>query len=129
MRPRIDKLGLDLPFIFHAGETQDHGGDTDTNLFEAILLGTKRIGYGFSIVKHPLLMQLCLRVIAEWSIEHSCMSSDMQEKVYKDFEEKRFVFCQWIIDTYGQQWPAEPEIHVDIKALADINKCQGNLYF
>lgn len=56
MRARIDKLELDLPFIFHAGETQDHGGDTDTNLFDDILLGTKRIGHGFSIVKHPLLM-------------------------------------------------------------------------
>lgn len=70
-----------------------------------------------------------LGVIAEWSIEHSCMNFDMQEKVYKDFEEKWFVFCQWIIDAYGQQWPAEPEIHVDIKVPADIDKCQGNLYF
>ncbi|KAL7760883.1 hypothetical protein ACKLNR_007418 [Fusarium oxysporum f. sp. zingiberi] len=59
MRARTDKLGLDLPFSFHAGETQDHGGDTDTNLFDVILLGTKRIGHGFSIIKHPLLMQLC----------------------------------------------------------------------
>ncbi|KKY29700.1 putative adenosine deaminase [Diaporthe ampelina] len=59
MRAKIKKLGLDLPFIFHAGETLDHGGDTDSNLFDAILLGTKRIGHGFSLVKHPLLMQLC----------------------------------------------------------------------
>lgn len=44
-----------------------------------------------------------LRIIAEWSIEHISMSSDMQEKVYKDSEEKWFVFCQWIIDAYGQQ--------------------------
>ncbi|KAJ0144957.1 Uncharacterized protein HZ326_12320 [Fusarium oxysporum f. sp. albedinis] len=199
MRARIDKLGLDLPFIFHAGETQDHGSDTDTNLFDGILLGTKHIGHGFSIIKRPLLMKLCkewniaietcpiinevlglcpttkahhpillsncvpctiisddpgswgasvlshdfyqalmrsnnlsipgLGVIAEWSIEHSCMNFDMQEKVYKDFEEKWFVFCQWIINAYGQQWPAEPEIHVDIKVPADIDKCQGNLYF
>lgn len=59
MRARIKSLGLDLPFIFHAGETLDHGGDTDSNLFDAILLGTKRIGHGFSLIKHPLLMQLC----------------------------------------------------------------------
>ncbi|KXH62208.1 hypothetical protein CSAL01_10593 [Colletotrichum salicis] len=59
MRARIDHLKLDLPFIFHAGETLDHGGDTDTNLFDAILLGTKRIGHGFSLIKHPLLMKLC----------------------------------------------------------------------
>ncbi|KAF2091732.1 Metallo-dependent hydrolase [Saccharata proteae CBS 121410] len=59
MRARCDALGLDLPFIFHAGETLDHGGATDSNLYDAILLGTKRIGHGFSLTKHPLLMQLC----------------------------------------------------------------------
>ncbi|KAF5020253.1 hypothetical protein F66182_7731 [Fusarium sp. NRRL 66182] len=174
MRARINKLGLDLPFILHAGETLDHGGDTDLNLFDAIMLGTKRIGHGFSIVKHPLLMQLCrernvaietcpisnevlglcpttkthhlpillsncvpctinsddpgswgasvlshdfyqalmgtnnlsvsgLRVIAEWSIEHSCMSPSLQDKAYKDFDENWTRFCQWIIDAYGQE--------------------------
>lgn len=59
MREKITALGLDLPFILHAGETHDHGGETDSNLYDAILLGTKRIGHGFSITKHPLLMQLC----------------------------------------------------------------------
>ncbi|KAF4472868.1 adenosine deaminase, partial [Fusarium albosuccineum] len=59
MRARIRRLGLDLPFVFHAGETHDHGDDTDSNLFDAIMLGTKRIGHGFSVVKHPLLMELC----------------------------------------------------------------------
>lgn len=59
MRAKITTLGLDIPFVFHAGETLDHGGDTDSNLYDAILLGTKRIGHGFSIAKHPLLMQVC----------------------------------------------------------------------
>ncbi|EXK83810.1 hypothetical protein FOQG_11970 [Fusarium oxysporum f. sp. raphani 54005] len=67
---------------------------------------------GASVLSHDFYQALMgsnnlsipgLRVIAEWSIEHSCMSSDMQEKVYKDFEEKWFVFCRWIIDAYGQQ--------------------------
>jgi len=58
-RQRCDELGLDLPFIFHAGETLDHGGDVDSNLYDVILLGTKRIGHGYSLSKHPLLMQLC----------------------------------------------------------------------
>ncbi|KAG8731679.1 hypothetical protein FRC10_001582 [Ceratobasidium sp. 414] len=53
------KRGLDIPFVFHAGETLDDGGATDSNLYDAILLGTKRIGHGFSLVKHPLLMQIC----------------------------------------------------------------------
>lgn len=174
MRAKIRALGLDLPFIFHAGETLDHGGDTDSNLFDAILLGTKRIGHGFSLVKHPLLMQLCkerniaietcpisnevlglclttkthhlpvllsncvpctinsddpgswgasvlshdfyqalmgtnnlsllgLRVIVEWSIEHSCMSPAMRERATKDFDEAWIKFCQWIIDTHDKQ--------------------------
>jgi adenosine deaminase CECR1 len=59
MRAKCDELKLDLPFIFHAGETLDHGGDTDSNLYDAILLRTKRIGHGFSLTKHPLLMQIC----------------------------------------------------------------------
>ncbi|KAL7934694.1 hypothetical protein V8C35DRAFT_34287 [Trichoderma chlorosporum] len=59
MRAKITALNLDLPFIFHAGETLDHGGETDSNLYDAILFGTKRIGHGFSITKHPLLMQIC----------------------------------------------------------------------
>ncbi|KAL7813050.1 hypothetical protein V8C26DRAFT_171064 [Trichoderma gracile] len=59
MRAKITALNLDLPFIFHAGETLDHGGETDSNLYDTILLDTKRIGHGFSITKHPLLMQIC----------------------------------------------------------------------
>ncbi|EXL91803.1 hypothetical protein NOF04DRAFT_16620 [Fusarium oxysporum II5] len=43
-----------------------------------------------------------LRAIAEWSVEDSCMSSGMQKKLYKDLEESWIMFCQWIIDTYGQ---------------------------
>ena len=58
-RRKCDDLGLDIPFIFHAGETLDHGGEVDSNLYDAILLGTKRIGHGYSLTKHPLLMQLC----------------------------------------------------------------------
>jgi adenosine deaminase CECR1 len=42
-----------------------------------------------------------LRVIAELSVEHSCMGSDIQEKLYKDLEESWTMFCQWIINTYG----------------------------
>lgn len=53
------KRGLDIPFIFHAGETLDDGGVADSNLYDALLLGTKRIGHGFSLAKHPLLIQMC----------------------------------------------------------------------
>ncbi|KAG1891402.1 Metallo-dependent hydrolase [Suillus subluteus] len=49
----------DIPFIFHAGETLGDGSAADMNLYDAILLGTKRIGHGFSLAKHPKLMQIC----------------------------------------------------------------------
>ncbi|THU77915.1 adenosine deaminase-related growth [Dendrothele bispora CBS 962.96] len=54
------KAGVDeIPFIFHAGETFGDGTKADGNLYDAILLGTKRIGHGFSLLKHPKLMEIC----------------------------------------------------------------------
>jgi len=41
-----------------AGETLGDGSDTDENLFDAVLLGTRRIGHGFSLYKHPLLVDM-----------------------------------------------------------------------
>ncbi|EPQ58065.1 adenosine deaminase-like growth [Gloeophyllum trabeum ATCC 11539] len=58
-RARQAELGLDIPFIFHAGETLGDGTPADVNLYDAILLGTKRIGHGFSLAKHPKLMEIC----------------------------------------------------------------------
>ena len=46
------------PYFFHAGECLGDGDETDQNLFDAILLGTRRIGHGFSLYKHPLLMEM-----------------------------------------------------------------------
>lgn len=78
-KARVKELGLDLPLILHAGETLGDGSKADNNLYDAILLGTKRIGHGsvlksrkyscywrllgwyysFSLVKHPHIMQIC----------------------------------------------------------------------
>lgn len=53
------RAGADsMPFFFHAGETLGDGTATDNNLFDAVLLGTRRIGHGFSLYKHPLLIDL-----------------------------------------------------------------------
>lgn len=50
--------GVDIPFFFHAGECLGDGDSTDHNLFDAILLGTRRIGHGYSLYKHPLLTDM-----------------------------------------------------------------------
>ncbi|XP_044729392.1 adenosine deaminase 2-like [Chrysoperla carnea] len=52
---RILKENID--FYFHAGET-NWKGMTDENLFDALLLGAKRIGHGYAITKHPAVMKL-----------------------------------------------------------------------
>ncbi|TDZ26325.1 Adenosine deaminase 2 [Colletotrichum sidae] len=57
-RKQCAQEGVDLPFFFHAGETLGDGTETDQNLFDAVLLGTRRIGHGFSLYKHPLLVDM-----------------------------------------------------------------------
>ncbi|KAK3995893.1 hypothetical protein QBC44DRAFT_305082 [Cladorrhinum sp. PSN332] len=49
--------GTEIPFLFHCGETLDIGTDTDGNLLDALLLGSKRIGHGFALPRHPLIME------------------------------------------------------------------------
>ncbi|KAI0672700.1 Metallo-dependent hydrolase [Trametes maxima] len=56
---RQKDLGIHIPFMFHAGETLGDGTAADMNLYDAILLGTKRIGHGFSLIKHPKLLEIC----------------------------------------------------------------------
>ncbi|KAF4340827.1 adenosine deaminase [Fusarium beomiforme] len=48
--------GVEIPFFLHAGECLGDGNSTDNNLFDALLLGARRIGHGFSLYKHPLLI-------------------------------------------------------------------------
>ncbi|KAL4954323.1 hypothetical protein BDW69DRAFT_163337 [Aspergillus filifer] len=52
------KQNLEIPFFFHAGECLGDGDSTDSNLFDAILLGSRRIGHAFSLYKHPLLIDM-----------------------------------------------------------------------
>jgi adenosine deaminase CECR1 len=49
--------GVDIPFLFHCGETLEIGGETDGNLYDALLLGAKRIGHGFALARHPYVME------------------------------------------------------------------------
>jgi adenosine deaminase CECR1 len=57
-RKQCAQEGVEIPFFFHAGETLGDGTSTDNNLFDAVLLGTRRIGHGFSLFKHPLLIDM-----------------------------------------------------------------------
>ncbi|KAM0513565.1 hypothetical protein ACHAPE_007615 [Trichoderma viride] len=56
-RKTCAKENLDIPFLFHCGETLDLGSPTDGNLVDALLLGSKRIGHGFALANHPYIMQ------------------------------------------------------------------------
>lgn len=51
------KAGVEIPFLFHCGETLDVGSDTDGNLLDALLLGSKRIGHGFALPHHPYVLE------------------------------------------------------------------------
>lgn len=48
------KHGVEVPFVFHGGETTKFRGNT--NLFDVLQLGTKRIGHGINLAKHSYLM-------------------------------------------------------------------------
>ncbi|KAJ1027257.1 hypothetical protein NDA18_003266 [Ustilago nuda] len=57
-KTRCAEEGLEIPFVFHAGETLEDGGDADLNLYDALVLDTKRIGHGVSLARHPLLTDI-----------------------------------------------------------------------
>jgi adenosine deaminase CECR1 len=49
------KMGDRCQFFLHAGESSLR---TNSELYDAILLGTKRIGHGFNAIMHPNLIEL-----------------------------------------------------------------------
>ena len=49
------KLGDRFQLYLHAGESYQR---SNTELYDAILLGTKRIGHGFGLAMHPDLMEM-----------------------------------------------------------------------
>ncbi|KAF7678676.1 metallo-dependent hydrolase [Alternaria burnsii] len=55
------EVKVEIPFMFHAGETLlDTGGSAkpeNSNLYDAVALGARRIGHGFALLKHPHLVE------------------------------------------------------------------------
>ncbi|KAJ9151276.1 Adenosine deaminase CECR1-A 1 [Pleurostoma richardsiae] len=67
-RRQCQEKNVEIPFLFHCGETLDMGNETDGNLVDALLLNSKRIGHGFALARHPYIMEkmkkqgICLEV-------------------------------------------------------------------
>ncbi|KAK0868518.1 hypothetical protein LTR91_015783 [Friedmanniomyces endolithicus] len=175
-------LKINIPFMFHAGESLlDTGGSfnpDNSNLYDALLLNCKRIGHGYALLKHPLLVErykkqnICLELcpisnellhlcgnirehpfpallaaglhctlnadnpglyrgathdssslsyefyqvmvgdtrmtihgwkqLAQWSIEHSCLSAADKKRGLEIFQKDWEEFCVWVDDTYGE---------------------------
>ncbi|KAN0061734.1 hypothetical protein ACQY0O_005726 [Thecaphora frezii] len=55
---REQRVG-EVPFVFHAGETLGDGEAADENLYDALALGTRRLGHAISLPRHPHLISLC----------------------------------------------------------------------
>lgn len=53
----LQEVKSEMDFFFHAGETNWFGTSSDENLVDAIVLGARRIGHAFALIKHPFLIE------------------------------------------------------------------------
>lgn len=47
--------------------------------------------------------------LAEWSLEHSCLSGEEVAKAKAIYAQEWEAFCQWVVKTYGEVADARDE--------------------
>uniref|UniRef100_A0A336K6N7 Adenosine deaminase n=1 Tax=Culicoides sonorensis TaxID=179676 RepID=A0A336K6N7_CULSO len=55
---KLLQLPSDINFFFHAGETNWNGMSSDENMIDAVIIGPKRIGHGYAILKYPKVLEV-----------------------------------------------------------------------
>lgn len=53
----LEKYKHEFDYYFHAGETNWNGMSSDEDLVDAIVLGTRRIGHAYALLKHPAILE------------------------------------------------------------------------
>lgn len=75
--PVLNTAKEDIDFYFHAGETNWFGTTSDENLIDAIILGAKRLGHAYALLKHPILLDLVRQkdIALEINVVSNCVLS------------------------------------------------------
>lgn len=48
--------------------------------------------------------------LAEWSLEHSCLSESDIKKAKNIYAQEWEIFCQWVVATYGAYADSLPDL-------------------
>jgi hypothetical protein len=79
-----------------------------TDVFIWLTIGSSTLSHDFYqvIVDSQSMSLHGWGVLAEWSIEHSCMTNAEKSEVKRKWFDSWNVFCQWIVDEYGAKYSA-----------------------